>query len=189
MKKGKIFVFSAPSGTGKTTIIKALLNADPELVFSISATTRKKRINEVNGKDYFFLSEEEFKSKIRNNEFIEWENFFGFYYGTLKSFVNEKIENGKSLIMELDVKGALSIKKEYPGSVLIFIAPPGLDILKERLRGRKTETEEELEKRFHRAAMELDYRDKFDYTVINDNLDHAVKQTLKVLEKESVQEK
>ena len=182
--KGKLFVFSAPSGSGKTTIVRKLLSEYDELVFSISATTRKKRGIEVEGKDYFFISEEEFKQKIENDEFIEWEKFYDYYYGTLKSFVDKQLENDKSVLLEVDVKGAVRIKKKYSNSVLIFIAPPSKEILKQRLINRKTETAEDLQKRIERAEMELEYQDKFDYVVINENLESAIKEVREIVKKE-----
>lgn len=181
---GKLFVFSAPSGSGKTTIVRKLLREFDDLVFSISATTRKRRGNEVEGKDYFFISEEEFKKKIENNEFIEWEKFYDYYYGTLKSFVDKQLEQNKSVLLEVDVKGAVRIKKKYSNSVLIFIAPPSKEVLKQRLINRKTETAEDLQKRIERAEMELEYKDKFDYVVINENLDRAIEEVKEIVKKE-----
>jgi guanylate kinase len=181
---GKLFVFSAPSGSGKTTIVRKLLCEFDDLVFSISATTRKRRGNEVEGKDYFFISEDEFKRKIENDEFIEWEKFYDYYYGTLKSFVDKQLEQNKSVLLEVDVKGAVRIKKKYSNSVLIFIAPPSKEVLKQRLINRKTETAEDLQKRIERAEMELEYKDKFDYVVINENLDKAIEEVKEIVKKE-----
>jgi len=174
--KGNIIVISAPSGTGKTTIIRKVMDIIPELTFSISATTRDRRSFEVDGKDYFFITEEEFKKKIKNDEFVEWEKFYDYYYGTLKSFVNINLENNKSLIFEVDVMGALSIKKCYPESLLIFIEPPSIDALKERLIKRNTETEEDFKKRIARAEMEINYKEKFDCSIMNVNLDNAIEE-------------
>ena len=182
--KGKLFVFSAPSGAGKTTIVRSILKVFNELVFSVSATTRKRRENEVEGKDYFFISEEEFKRKIENDEFVEWERFYDYYYGTLKTFIDDKIAKGLSVVLEVDVKGAVRIKENYPESVLIYIAPPSLEELKERLINRNTETKEDLEKRIKRAEMEIGYQDKFDYAVVNNDLEHAVEEVKKILLKE-----
>jgi len=173
LKKGKLFVFSAPSGTGKTTIIRNVIDTFPELIFSISVTTRKKRPKEINGVDYFFLSEDEFQTKIENDEFLEWGKFFGYYYGTLKNFIFEKIEDGTSMVLEVDVKGAINIKKNYKDSVLIFISPPNIEELKKRLRNRKTESDADFEKRIKRAEMELTYKEKFDYNIYNYNLAEA----------------
>jgi len=173
-KKGAIIVISAPSGTGKTTIIKQILNHFPNLIFSVSATTRKKRDNEKNGVDYFFLSEEEFKRKIDEKEFLEWEEVYGYRYGTLKSLIEENISRGKPVILELEVKGALSVKKIYKDAVLIFISPPDFEELVNRLKKRRTESYEELNNRIERARMELSMKDKFDYFVENKDLNKAV---------------
>ncbi|KUG26636.1 guanylate kinase [hydrocarbon metagenome] len=183
-KTAKLFVFSAPSGSGKTTIIRKILDEYNELVFSISATTRKRRGAEIEGKDYFFISEDEFLKKIENDEFIEWEKFYDYYYGTLKRFVENQLQIHHSVLLEVDVKGALKIKEKYPNSILIFIAPPNKEVLKERLINRKTETKEDLLKRIKRAEMELEYKDKFDYVVINNELNDAIEQVKKIINKE-----
>lgn len=175
-EKGKIFAISAPSGTGKTTIIKRLLSEIPRLVYSVSATTRKKRNNETSGTDYFFISEKQFLDRIKKNEFVEWEKVYDYYYGTFKHFIDENILTGKNVIAEVDVKGALALKKIYSDAVLIFIAPPSFDELVERLTKRKTETNSDLKKRIERAKMELSQKDKFDYVVINNDLENAISQ-------------
>lgn len=182
MGNGKLFAFSAPSGAGKTTIVRSILKAYPEFVFSVSATTRKKRNEEINGKDYFFLTEDEFKKKIEDNEFVEWERFYDYYYGTLKSFVEDNLEKGKSVVFEIDVKGALSIKRLYPDAVLIFIAPPSLEDLIARLKNRQTETEVDFKKRIERAEMELSLKNKFDYYVVNQLLDNAIKEVKNIID-------
>jgi len=182
--KPKLFVFSAPSGAGKTTIVKDILKSFPEFKFSVSATTRKKRPGEIDGVDYYFISEDEFKRKIENNEFVEWEKFYDYYYGTLKKTIDENLANGYTTIFEVDVKGALNIKKVYHDAVLIFIVPPSIEELKERLRKRNTETDEDLRKRLERADMELSYKDKFDYVVENINLEEAKEKVKKIIEKE-----
>ena len=184
MAKPKLFVFSAPSGAGKTTIVKDILKSFPEFKFSVSATTRKKRPGEIDGVDYYFISEDEFKRKIENNEFVEWEKFYDYYYGTLKKTIDENLANGYTTIFEVDVKGALNIKKVYHDAVLIFIVPPSIEELKERLRKRNTETDEDLRKRLERADMELSYKDKFDYVVENINLEEAKEKVKKIIEKE-----
>ena len=183
-KKGKLFVFSAPSGTGKTTIIKNVLSEFSELSFSISATTRSKRFTEKNETDYFFLSVDEFKAKVEKEEFLEWGKFFGYYYGTLKELVFQKINVGTSIVLEVDVKGALNIKEVYPDSVLIFISPPSIQELKNRLKNRKTESDEDFQKRIERAKMELNYRDKFDYNVYNYNLEDAKLEVNEIIKSE-----
>jgi guanylate kinase len=180
IKKGKIIVISAPSGTGKTTIVRRILKDYPEFVFSVSATTRKKREHEIDGIDYFFISEKEFKEKIQNNEFVEWELFYDCYYGTFRNFIDNRVNNGKSVILEVDVHGAVEIKRIYPDAILIYIAPPSLDELLIRLKKRQTENEEELKKRIERAKMELSHKDKFDYFIINNDLNTAIHE-IKVL--------
>ena len=176
-KKGAIIVISAPSGTGKTSIVKRIINEIPGLVFSVSATTRKKRENEKNGTDYFFISEKEFEEKIEKNEFVEWEKVYDYYYGTFKSIIEDNISKGKSVIMEVDVKGALSIKKIYPKANLIYVIPPSQDELIRRLKNRKTENDTDLRKRLERAIMELSIKDKFDYFVVNKDLEKAISDT------------
>jgi len=182
-KKGVIISVSAPSGTGKTTIIKNMLKEFPELVFSVSATTRKKRSGEKEGVDYFFISEEEFRDKIEKNEFVEWEKFYDYYYGTLKSYIDDNINSGKSVILEIDVKGALQVKKIYPEAVLIYILPPSFEELATRLKNRKTESQEDFKKRIERAKMELSLKDKFDYFIENNELDKALSDTKNLIEK------
>ncbi|MGQ9642939.1 MAG: guanylate kinase, partial [Ignavibacterium sp.] len=146
-KKGKIFVISSPSGGGKTTIVRRILSEFPEIIFSVSATTRPKRPDEIDGVHYFFLTEEQFIEKIKNDEFIEWERFYDYYYGTLKTFVIDNIQNGKSVLLEIDVKGALSVKKIFPDTILIFIDVPSFEELVNRLKRRKTESDADLQKR------------------------------------------
>ncbi len=182
--KAKLFVFSAPSGSGKTTIVRDILKQYPEFLFSVSATTRKRRNVEKDGVDYFFISEEEFKKKIDDGEFVEWEKFYDYYYGTLKKIVDDNISKGLATVFEVDVKGAISIKKVYPFATLIFIAPPSIEELKERLIKRNTESDEDLKKRIERAEMELGFKDQFDYVVNNINLEQAKKEAREIIEKE-----
>jgi guanylate kinase len=182
-RKGKIIVIASPSGGGKTTIVKRVLKKFPEIVFSVSATTRPKRPNEIHGADYFFISEDEFKERIENDEFVEWERFYDYYYGTFKSFINEKVDDGKTVLLELDVKGALSIKRIYPESFLIYINPPSLEELIIRLKTRNTESPEDFRKRIERAEMELKQKDKFDYVVENKELEKATTDTISLVSK------
>lgn len=182
-KKGKLIVFSAASGAGKTTIVKEILKSFPHIVFSISATTRPKREIETDGVEYYFLSEMEFKKKIENDEFVEWEKFYDYYYGTLKSFVTGNIEAGKPVLLELDVKGALTIKRLYPYAHLVYISPPSFEELVNRLRQRKTESESDFNKRIDRAKMELSLKDQFDYIIENAELETAVKEAKSLVEK------
>jgi guanylate kinase len=182
-KKGAIIAISAPSGTGKTTILRRILSCFPQVVFSVSATTRKKRKNEVEGVDYFFISEEEFKKKIQNSEFVEWELFYDYYYGTFRNFIENCVNNGKPVILEVDVNGALEIKRIYPDAILIYIAPPSLEELLIRLKKRQTENEEDLRKRIERAKMELSHKDKFDYFIVNNDLNIAYYEIKVLIEK------
>lgn len=182
-KKGKIIAIASPSGGGKTTIVRRILKQFPELIFSVSATTRPKRPDEIHGADYFFISENEFKQRIENDEFVEWERFYDYYYGTFKSFISENIEDGRSLVLEVDVKGALSLKKIYPESNLIFIDPPSLDELIKRLKIRNTESPEDFQKRIDRAKMELELKEKFDFIVENKVLEKASAEAISLVSK------
>jgi guanylate kinase len=181
--KGHIFVVSAPSGAGKTTIVKSILKDFPELAFSISATTRKKRENENDGADYHFLSEENFLKKINENQFVECEKFYDYYYGTPKGFIDDNIINGSSVLLEVDVKGALKIKSIYPEAILVYIYPPSFEVLVERLKNRKTEDEIDFKKRVERAKMELSHKDKFDYLVVNNDLNTAISEVKSLIKK------
>lgn len=170
MKK-HLIVLSAPSGAGKTTVARHLLSKFPFLGFSVSATTRNKRPAEVHGRDYFFLSREEFKNRIAADDLIEYEEIFGNYYGTLKSVVQEALHRGEFLIFDVDVKGALSLRQAFPeDTLLLFVAPPDLETLGIRLRNRHTETEEQIGLRLARAEMEMGHRHQFDHVLVNDDL-------------------
>ena len=182
-RKGEIIAISAPSGTGKTTIIKNILKKYPEIVFSISATTRPKRPGEKNGIEYYFVSEDEFINKIESKEFVEWEKFYDYYYGTFKSTIEENINSGKSILLEIDVKGALSLKNIYPDAHLIYIMPPSFEELVKRLSERRTENEIDFKKRIQRAEMELSHKDRFDYIVINKDLNKAIVETSELIKK------
>ncbi len=183
-KKGRLLIFSAPSGTGKTTIIKELMKKFSELEFSISATTRKPRGNEKNGVEYFFLTKEDFQEKIKAEEFVEYKNVYENYYGTLKSYVSRSLKEGKNIIFDVDVQGALEIKKEYPDdSVMIFIYPPSIEDLKIRLEIRGTDSSEIIEKRLKYAKKELDQMDHYDHKVKNERIDDAVSKITEILKK------
>ena len=172
---GKLFVISGSSGVGKGTVINEFLRKHPEFRLSISCTTRGKREGEEHGVNYFFLSKEEFKNCIDNNEFLEWAEFSGNYYGTKKEFVEKCLANGENLILEIDTKGALNVKKLMPEAHLIYIAPPSIEELEARLRGRHTETEEAIQKRLASIKLEIENSKHYDYVVVNDTVENAVK--------------
>lgn len=178
--EGKIIILSAPSGSGKSTIISSLREDENlNLDFSISATSRQPRSNETHGVDYYFLTEEEFEHKVKKGEFVEWEEVYaGCRYGTLESEIRRVIEAGRNLIMDVDVKGALSIKKKYGNkALLLFIMPPSLEELSHRLKGRGTDSDDTIRRRLEKAEYEIGFADQFDYKVINDQLSQAVKET------------
>ena len=162
-------VISAPSGAGKTTIARAILEAHPTLGFSVSATTRPVREGEQEGRDYFFLTKEEFRRRIGAGDFVEWEEIYGNYYGTLRQEVDRALEGGRHILFDIDVKGGLSIRKRYPESLLIFICPPSLRVLYERLRNRKTENEAAVSQRMERVPLEMQLGATFDHQVVNDD--------------------
>ena len=172
---GKLFVISGSSGVGKGTVINEFLHRHPEFRLSISCTTRGMREGEKNGVNYFFLSVDEFKNCINNNEFLEWAEFSGNFYGTKKVFVEDCLKNGENIILEIDTKGALNVKKIMPEATLIFIAPPSLEELEARLRGRHTETEEAIQKRLASIKSEIENSKHYDYVVVNDTVENAVK--------------
>lgn len=179
LKKGKLIVFSAPSGSGKTTIVRHLL-AQPELnlEFSISATSREKRSDEVHGKDYYFLSFEDFKTKIKNDEFLEWEEVYrDNFYGTLKTEIERIWAQGKHVIFDIDVSGGLRIKRKFPEETLaIFVKPPSIDELKIRLKKRKTESDDKINMRIAKASIELATAPQFDKIIKNYDLGIALKE-------------
>jgi guanylate kinase len=174
--RSNFIVLSAPSGGGKTTIAKMLVKKYNDLSISISATTRPKRPLEEEGRDYFFLNKDEFTENIKKDNFIEYEEVHGDYYGTLKQRVEELLAEGKAIIFDIDVKGAISIKKQYPEAILLFIKPPSLDELKARLKKRRSESEEAINKRLERINFEYEQAKHFDYEIINDHLPHTIKQ-------------
>lgn len=174
---GKALIFSAPSGSGKTTIVKHLLQNNSDLGFSISASTRDKRgRTEQDGKDYHFLTPSDFKSKIDNDEFIEWEEVYaGNFYGTLKSEIERIWATGKNVVFDVDVKGGINLKKYFGDKALaIFVKVPSLDVLKQRLNERGTETEESLSRRIFKAQFEMTFQDKFDVVLVNEDLEKSL---------------
>jgi|ERR1035437_8746886 guanylate kinase len=180
---GKFIIFSAPSGAGKTTIVKNLLASGLPLEFSISVCSRSPREGEVNGKDYYFLSMDDFKEKIKNNEFIEWEEVYnGNYYGTLRSEIERIWKNGNHVLFDIDVKGGLNLKSKFPKETLsIFVMPPSVEELERRLVGRSTDDAETIHKRVEKSVYELKFADQFDIILVNDNLQEAQNKAFKIV--------
>ena len=174
-RRGKLIILAAPSGGGKSTMAKKLLADFDTLKFSVSATTRKPRTGEVDGRDYHFLTKKIFEERVQNQQFLEWEEFYsGTMYGTLKAHVESELEKGYFIMLDVDVLGALNVKKIYGDEAFaIFIKPPSMDILEQRLRNRGTESEKSLLVRLERAEKEISYADKFDFVVVNDKIEVA----------------
>lgn len=184
MHDGKMFIFTAPSGAGKTTLVKHLLAKYDNLGFSVSATTRSKREHEVDGKDYYYLTVEDFKTKVANGDFIEWEEVYhDQYYGTLKSEVDRIWDLGQHLVFDIDVRGAKNIKNLYPEVCMsVFVRPPSIDTLVDRLINRNTETEESLQKRISKVRKEMEYENSFDIVLVNDTLEIALVEAEHIVE-------
>ncbi len=181
--KRRLIVLSSPSGGGKSTIARKLMKDYPDMMFSISATTRKRRPKETYGIEYFFLSREDFLRKMKNGEFVECEKIFGNYYGTLKNEIRKALDIGCAMLFDIDVKGALSIKRAFPNdALLIFISPPSIEVLRQRLTRRGTESEEEINSRLQRAAEEMSLAGEFDFTVVNDDLEMTYNEILGIVE-------
>jgi len=183
-KKGLIIVISAPSGAGKTTLCKRLLQISPLFTYSVSFTTRPPRKNEIEGVDYCFVSYEEFKKMIERGEFVEWAEVHGQLYGTSAKLLNRVIEGGKEVVLDVDVKGGIQIKKNYPDAVLIFLLPPSWEELEKRLRSRETEDEKKVKERIKRAKKEVEYVSYYDYLVINDDINKALEDLLAIIKAE-----
>jgi guanylate kinase len=185
MKEGKLIIFSAPSGAGKTTIVHHLLGKFPNLEFSISATTRKPRGDEKNGEDYYFISKEEFLHRIAKKQFVEFEEVYsGTFYGTLRTEIERIWKDGKTVIFDIDVEGGIHLKRKYDGQALaIFVQPPSLEVLKERLTGRGTDSPEKLQERFIKAEKELNYAPQFDTILKNHDLQTACDEAEQLVQK------
>lgn len=183
MSKGKLMIFSAPSGSGKSTLVQYLMSQNPDLAFSISCTSRAPRGTEKHGVEYYFLSPEEFRQRIANDEFLEYEEVYtDKFYGTLKSEVERLSSEGKVVLFDVDVKGGVNIKKFYGDRALsIFVQPPSIEELSRRLHGRGTDTEEVIQTRLDKAAYELTFAPQFDKVVVNDNLDQAKAEVLALM--------
>lgn len=181
--KGRLFVLSSPSGGGKSTVIRKLRKMDGDLCYSVSATTRPPRAGEKEGLDYFFLAEKIFRRKMKEGAFVEWAKVHGFYYGTLRDQIERYFETGKNILLDIDVRGGLNLKKNYPESVLIFLLPPSIKVLEDRLRKRGTEKNGTLKKRLTTARKEIEIADQYDFQVVNDKLDDTVKEVRAIIQK------
>jgi len=183
-RTGKLFVISAPSGAGKTTLVREVLNRFDNLSYSVSHTTRSPRENEINGLDYFFISPGEFEKKIALNHWLEWAKVHENYYGTSKEFVKDSLEKGRSLLMDIDVQGAGQIMDSDMNLVSIFIMPPSFAVLSQRLENRGTDSKEVIAIRLKNAKIEITQKDRYEYLVINDDLDQAIEAICSIFEKE-----
>ena len=181
--KHVLLAVSGPSGVGKGTMVKTLIARRPDVVESVSCTTRAPREGEVHGKHYFFISKEEFERRIAEDDFLEYDEHFGNYYGTPKSFVRETLKT-KSVIMEIDVVGALNAKKSFPECVLVMVTPPSVEELKRRLSGRCSETEEQIANRLSRMEYELSHKDQYDHIIVNDDLEEAIAALSRIIDGE-----
>jgi len=181
-KKGRLFIISAPSGAGKGTVIAELLKLRPELKYSVSATTRSPRKGEINGVSYHFISKDSFKDLIANDAFLEHAEYIGEFYGTPREPIQDCIENGIDVLLEIEVQGARQVMDTNPDAVAIFIVPPGMEELESRLRGRKTESEEKLFKRLKRAQIEMEEKVHYDHVVINDEVLRAAEEILSIID-------
>lgn len=182
--KGLIFVVSAPSGAGKTTLCKTLLETLRNIYFSVSVTTRRPRGDEVNGRDYFFITEEEFRKKIKCKELIEWAKVHNHCYGTPKKFVNESLSGNRDVVLDIDVQGGVHVKKIYSKAILIFITPPSFGVLEKRLVSRGVNNKLEIEKRLHNARKEMRLMNEYDYVVVNDKISEAVRDIKSIVNNE-----
>lgn len=189
MAKGFLFVISGPAGTGKGTVCKEILNRNKDIVFSVSATTRKPRVGEMEGVNYFYIENDEFESMVENKEFLEYAHVHTNYYGTPKKFVMDKVKQGEIVLLEIDVQGAMQIKENYSEAVFVFLLPPTMDELKNRIIKRGTETEEDINRRFENAFKELDFVGNYDYFVINDRVEEAVSDIETIIKAEKLRVK
>lgn len=181
MKKGRLVIISGPSGVGKGTVCNEVTKINKRFILSVSATTRKKRDGEIDGKHYHFISKDDFIEKINSDEFIEWAQYIDNYYGTLKSCTQEKLDNGFNVILEIEVQGASNIKRKAEDAVSIFLVPPSMEELRSRLIKRGTETEEQINKRTIRAHEEMKYKNQYDHIVVNDVLSETVNRIIDIL--------
>ena len=182
--QGVLLVLSGPSGAGKGTICEQLLNKRKNLAYSVSATTRAPRKGEVDGRDYFFVTIEKFKEMIANNELLEYAEIYGTYYGTPRSYVMSILDEGRDVVLEIDPQGALQVKESFPDAVFVFVVPPSLDELSKRIYKRGTDSEEVIKRRLSAATSELAYASKYDYIVVNDEVEKATNKVSNILDAE-----
>lgn len=180
-KKGMIIIVSAPSGAGKTSICDALIESDKNIVYSISTTTREPRKGEKNGKEYYFVNDSDFKKMVKKKMFVEWAKVHDHFYGTSKKVLEQTINKGKDILLDIDVQGAVKIKKQYKNALMIFITTPNLKILKERLIKRNKDSMEVIKRRIENAKKELTYLPKYDYLILNDKLDKSIEEAKSVI--------
>lgn len=186
MNPGLLIVVSGPAGVGKGTIVRNMMENDPNFVISISATSRVPRANEIEGKNYYFKTREQFEEMIKNEDLIEWVEYCGNYYGTPRDLVCSEIEKGNVVILEIEVDGALNVKRLFPDCVLCFIIPPDFSELEKRLRGRGTDTEESINKRLKRAKDEFKYMENYDYLILNDSIENAAQRFFNIVQAEQM---
>ncbi len=183
-RRGMLYVISAPSGGGKSVVVQSLLAANPGLTYSVSVTSRAPRPGEVNGREYHFVSRDEFEQMIRDDVFYEWAEVHGNFYGTREATVREALERGTDVVLDIDIQGGMSVKWRSPDAVLLFLMPPSLDVLEQRLRARKTDAEEQIRIRLENARREMEYWRFYDYVVVNDVLDQTIRSATDILDAE-----
>jgi guanylate kinase len=186
MSEGLLIVLSGPSGAGKGTVCDALMKHRSDLVLSVSCTTRERRSGEYEGIDYYYKTKEEFKELIEQGEFLEYANVFSNFYGTPRSFVLEKLGEGQNVLLEIDVQGALKVKESYPDGVFLFLVPPSIEELEKRIRGRATETDEQIRARLNKASYEMNKMREYDYIIVNDRIEKVVKSIESIIEAEKL---
>ncbi|MFA4029483.1 MAG: hypothetical protein GDYSWBUE_000481 [Candidatus Fervidibacterota bacterium] len=180
-RHGRLFVVSGPSGVGKGTLLKLVLPTLPNVLYSVSVTTRPKRHGEVDGRDYFFVTEEQFKRMVEDGEFLEWAHVHGHMYGTPRRWVEEKLASGFDIVLEIDVQGAMQVREKCKDAILIFILPPSMEELRRRITKRGLDAPEEIERRMSKAEWEMKFKDRFDFQIINDDLNEAAKELRRIL--------